>query len=45
MFNSNNGYSLADLAAVANGNDGNSFGAQNGAWWIIILFLFIFSGF
>lgn len=39
MFNE--GYSLADLAAATN-NDG--FGANNGAWWIIILFLFCFMG-
>lgn len=44
MFNQNgNGYSLADIAAVANGNDG--FGGGNGAWWIILLFLFGFGGF
>lgn len=30
-------YSLSDIAAVTNGNDG--FGGNNGAWWIIILFL------
>ena len=33
----NDGYSLADLAAVNN----EGFGG-NGAWWIIILFLFAF---
>ena len=46
MFNSNtNGYSLSDIAA-ATGNDRNNndcFGG-NGAWWIIILFLFCFAG-
>lgn len=44
MFNSNaGGYSLADIAA-ATGRDGcnDGFGAGNGAWWIIILFLFVF---
>ena len=36
-------YSLSDLrAAVDGGNDG--FGANGGAWWIIILFLFVFMG-
>lgn len=47
MFNSNNGYSLADIAAAATGgNDRNNGGIWNdgGAWWIIILFLFCFSG-
>lgn len=46
MFNSNNGYSLADIAAATGGNDRNNGGIWNdgGAWWIIILFLFCFSG-
>lgn len=35
-----NGYSLSDLRAAT--GDGNSWG--NGAWWIIILFLFCFMG-
>ena len=48
MFNSNsNGYSLADIAA-ATGNSGSKqdgiWGDGSGAWWIIILFLFIFCG-
>ena len=43
MFNTSNGYSLSDIAAVTGGNRGNggfgdSFG-DNG-WWIILLFLF-----
>lgn len=42
MFNSNNGYSLADIAA-ATGNNNGVFGGD-GAWWIIILFLFCFAG-
>lgn len=46
MFNTNgSGYSLADIAA-ATGNDrkdGYGFGGD-GAWWIIILFLFCFAG-
>ena len=43
MFNSNNGYSLADIAA-ATGNNNDGFGGSNGAWWLIILFLFAFTG-
>jgi hypothetical protein len=40
MFNTNNGYSLSDIAAVSgrNGNGDGLFG-ENG-WWIILLFLF-----
>lgn len=47
MFSSNNGYSLADIAA-ATGNRGDGLfgdGFGGGAWWIIILFLFAFGGF
>ena len=45
MFNSDNGYSLADIAAVAGGGNGfNGDWGGNGAWWIIILFLFAFAG-
>ena len=42
MFNANQGYSLADIAAVTEGNRTNDgiFGGD-GAWWIILLFLFI----
>ena len=43
MFNSNAGYSLADIAAATRGADG-AFGEGNGAWWIIVLFLFVFGG-
>lgn len=44
MFNNENGYSLADIAAAAgNGNDG-FFGGGMGGWWIILLFLFAFGG-
>lgn len=47
MFSSNNGYSLADIAAVTGGNNnggffGNGFGGDG--WWIFILFLFAFGG-
>ena len=42
MFNQGNGYSLSDIAAISGkGNDG--WGADGGAWWIIILLL-AFSG-
>lgn len=40
MFNQNCGYSLADVAAVTNGNN-NGFGGDNGAWWVLILFLLV----
>ena len=33
----------ADLAAITRGNDGWGFGGD-GAWWLIILFLFMFNG-
>ena len=48
MFSSNNGYSLADIAAATGSNRGDGFfgdGFGGGAWWIIILFLFAFGGF
>lgn len=38
MFNST-GYSLSDIAAVTGRNGGSGFG-DDGAWWIILLFLF-----
>ena len=46
MFSATNGYSLADVAAVTNGGYGNAGGffGGDGAWWIIILFLFCFAG-
>lgn len=34
----------ADIAAVTRNNDGNNGYGDNGAWWIIILFLFAFCG-
>lgn len=47
MFNQT-GYSLADIAAATGGARGaDGFGdgfMNNGAWWIIILFLFAFNG-
>ena len=45
MFNSNGGYSLADIAAATGeGNNNGAWENGNGAWWIIILFLFVFCG-
>ena len=35
--------SLSDTAAVTRGNDNDGWG-NSGAWWIIILFLFVFMG-
>ena len=47
MFNTSNcGYSLADIAAATGGSrnsNGGDWGGA-GAWWIIILFLFVFCG-
>lgn len=43
MFNTSEGYSLSDIAAVTNGNGGFGFGDGNG-WWVILLFLFAFGG-
>lgn len=40
MFNSNAGYSLADIAAATGGNRSNDGFGGDGAWWIVILFLF-----
>ena len=37
-----NGLSAADVAAVTNGNGFGNFGGE-GAWWLIVLFLFAFS--
>ena len=45
--NGGGGLSAADVAAVMNGGNGNNgwgFGNDGGAWWILILFLFAFSG-
>ena len=44
MFNTNNGYSLSDIAAVTgSGNNGNGMWGGDGAWWVIIL-LILFAG-
>lgn len=44
MFNTTNGYTLSDIAAVSgNRNGGNGWDDGNG-WWIILLFLFALGG-
>lgn len=43
MFNSKEGYSLSDIAAVTEKNGDGFIGGNGSAWWIIILFLFMFS--
>ena len=43
MFNTNNGYSLSDIASVAGRNGDGVFGGDNG-WWLILLFMFAFGG-
>ena len=44
MFNSNQGYSLADIAAATGGNRNNGCFGEDGSWWIILLFLFAMNG-
>lgn len=46
MFNTSEGYSLSDIAAVSRGGSGSGWGDGFGAggWWIILLFLFAFGG-
>ena len=43
MFNSSEGYSLSDIAAVS-GAANEGWGGGFGGWWIILLFLFAFGG-
>lgn len=43
MFNSNQGYSLADIAAATGGNRNGNDGWGGNDWWIILLFLFAFT--
>ena len=43
LMDNGTGLSAADVAAVTNGNNGFGFGGD-GAWWIVILFLFAFMG-
>lgn len=45
MFNTSNGYSLSDIAAVTGSNDRRNGGFGDGDyWWIILLFLFAGNG-
>ena len=46
MFNSSNGYSLADIAAATgcNNNCNDGWGGDGAAWWIIIFVLFFAFG-
>lgn len=43
MFNSNQGYSLSDIAAASGNRNGDGFG-EGSSWWIIVLFLFAMNG-
>jgi hypothetical protein len=43
MFNNENGYSLADIAAATGSSNDGFFGGNSG-WWIILLFLFAWGG-
>ena len=40
MFNTNSGYSLSDIAAATGRNGSGSGWGEDGAWWIILLFMF-----
>ena len=45
MFNSNNGYSLADIAAATGNGNNNGFGGFNGdGAWIFLLFIIVLMG-
>lgn len=45
MFNNNNGYSLADIAAATGNNNNDGFGGFNGdGAWIFLLFILILMG-
>ena len=45
MFNTSQGYSLSDIAAVTGTNNrGNGAFGDDGSWWIILLFLFAMNG-
>lgn len=37
--------SVADIAAVTRGNDGDGWGNGNGGWWVLIILLALFGGF
>ena len=44
MFNSEGGYSLADIAAATGNGIGNDGFFGGSGWWIILLFLFAWGG-
>ena len=45
MFNTSEGYSLSDIAAVSGSRNGGFFGGDGfGGWWIILLFMFAYGG-
>lgn len=44
MFNTTQGYSLADIAAATGANRNNDGWGGDGSWWIILLFLFAMNG-
>ena len=45
MFNTSEGYSLSDIAAVSGSKNGGFFGGDGfGGWWIILLFMFAYGG-
>ena len=44
MFNTTGGYTLADIAAVTEGNGNNGWGNGDG-WWILLLILFAWGGY
>lgn len=44
MFNNNNGYSLADIAAATGNNNGNGFGFNGDGGWLFLLFILILMG-
>ena len=44
MFNTSNGYSLSDIAAVTDGGRNNDGLFGDNGWWIILLFLFAGNG-
>lgn len=45
LISNDGGLSAADIAAVmGNNGNGNGFNGGDGAWWLIVLFLFAFAG-
>lgn len=46
MFNNNNGYSLADIAAATKGNANGGFGfdGNSGVWFLVLFILFLAGG-